>query len=115
MRQFSICLAFIFFLFCPPSDSAAHTAPSGWAYDRECCSDHDCAPVPDATITVTPAGFLITLAPGQHHMLPAGAQPLQQTIPFDSPRVRVSGDNQKHVCLSPVGYVYCIYIPPGGV
>lgn len=96
--------------------AAAHTAPSGWAYDPECCSDKDCAPVPDAAIREVPGGYRVIIAPGTHPSVPARRVALDFFVPHGDPRIRVSGDGKRHACISrTAGILYCIYVPPGGV
>ncbi len=93
--------------------AAAHQAPSGWEYDRECCGGWDCAA---ATQGVQDArgGYAVAVLPGTHPMVPPGAQPVTGFVPHGDPRIRVSGDEERHVCIVG-GRVYCIYIAPGGV
>lgn len=96
--------------------ASAHTAPGGWEYDKECCSTTDCSQVPDATIHEIHGGYEIVLNPGDHPMLKVGHPTLRMFIPHGDPRIRVSGDEHKHACVSSSGaYVFCIYVPPGGV
>jgi hypothetical protein len=111
MRKIALALA----LLIPLSGAVAHNAASGWEYDRECCHTFDCAQVRDPTIEVVPGGYRVTLPPGSHPMVGVGRSTVTAFVPFDSPRVRVSGDAFKHACVSAAGYIYCIYLPPGGV
>lgn len=92
--------------------AAAHQAPAGWEYDRECCDMQDCAQVADATIREVAGGYEVVIAPGQH---PFVSVPVRAFVPHGSPKIRVSGDEHKHACVARHGYVYCIYVPPGGV
>lgn len=89
----------------------AHQAPSGWSYDRECCSEADCAPVPDFAVREATGGYVVRLLPGDHPMV---ATPLAAFLAHGSPMLRASGDGRKHVCASG-GRVLCVYLPPGGV
>ncbi len=91
---------------------AAHQAPAGWEYDRECCDSQDCAQVADANVREVAGGYQVVIAPGQH---PFVSVPVNAFIEHGSSRIRVSGDEHKHACVSRSGYVYCIYVPPGGV
>lgn len=91
----------------------AHQAPSGWAYDVECCHTMDCAPVPDGAIRETHGGYVVTLRAGDHPMVSDGG--LVATVPHGDPRIRVSGDEHRHACVSTGGRLLCIYVPPGGV
>jgi hypothetical protein len=95
---------------------AAHEAPSGWTYSAECCSSTDCSPVPDTAIREVQGGFSVELRPGEHPMLRPGHEPLTIFVPHGDPRIQPSGDGQKHACISMGGgYLYCLYLPPGGV
>lgn len=91
----------------------AHQAPSGWAYDRECCHNLDCAPAPDGAIREVQGGYQVTLAPGSHPMV--RDRTVTGFVPHGDPRIRVSGDEDRHACVSGTGRILCIYIPPGGV
>jgi hypothetical protein len=91
-----------------------HQAPSGWAYDRECCHDLDCAPVRDGLIREVPGGYRVQMRAGDHPMLRGAAQ-ADVTIPHGDARIRTSGDSDRHACVGPAGHVFCIYVPPGGV
>lgn len=94
----------------------AHEAPSGWRYDEACCSGFDCAPVPDEAVREAPGGFSVVIQPGEHPMLRPGHEPMAIFVPHGDPRIRPSGDGQKHACISMGGgYLYCLYLPPGGV
>jgi hypothetical protein len=96
--------------------AAAHQAPAGWSYDPECCSSMDCAMVPDAAVREVRGGYSVTLAPGMHPMVPVGVAPVSHFIAHGDSRIRVSGDEHKHACVSRFsGHVYCVYVPPGGV
>jgi hypothetical protein len=87
-----------------------HEAPTGWAYDPACCSDYDCAPIPARSVTLTPTGWRVQVAPGEHRFAPAGG--LDDVVPFGDPRIRRSGDGGWHVCISPVtGRLLCVYEP----
>ena len=94
-----------------PPAAFAHTAPSGWAYDRDCCSDMDCAPVPDSAVREATGGYSVRLVPGGHPLVSA---PMSAFVAHGSPALRVSGDDRRHVCVSH-GRVLCVYVPPGGV
>ena len=90
---------------------AAHQAPTGWEYDAECCDMQDCARVPDGTVREVAGGYEVRLSPGQH---PLVRSPITVFVPH-GPKVRVSGDEHRHACVSRSGYVFCVYVPPGGV
>jgi hypothetical protein len=102
--------------------AVAHESPiSGWKYDTECCGGNptsefiinDCAPVDENTITEVSGGFQLNLKPGDHPMVTKA--PVSELIPYNDRRVRKSGDWRKHVCVSPMGHVYCVYLVPGGM
>lgn len=89
-----------------------HEAPAGWAYDRDCCSGIDCAPVPARAVTLAPgaAGWRLRLAPGDHPFVPPGG--VDVTVPFGDRRLRRSGDGGWHACLSAAGgRLLCLYEP----
>lgn len=90
-----------------------HSAPSGWSYDWECCSTMDCAPVPDAAVREAAGGYSVRVEPGQHPMVTGSA--VTGFIAHGDSRIRVSGDSDRHVCISRAGTLLCIYVPPGGV
>jgi hypothetical protein len=91
----------------------AHDAPSGWAYSSDCCSSIDCYEVPDGRVTAAADGWRIKLQPGDHPFVPRG---LTATVPYGDARVRQSGDEHFHVCLSmSTSHVLCVYAPPMGM
>jgi len=96
--------------------AAAHQAPSGWDYDPECCSARDCAPARAGHVREERRdgvlGYRVVVPLGEHHY---SRVPVDAFLPLGDPRIRVSGDEDRHVCLARSGHVYCIYIPPGGV
>ena len=90
----------------------AHNAPSGWAYDPTCCSGYDCAPAPAGSVKATPEGWRVIIQPGEHPMVEG--VPLDEVVPFNDPRILLSGDDQFHACVS--GYrqaILCLYVPEG--
>lgn len=93
--------------------AAAHRAPTGWAYDHECCHTQDCAPVPDAAVREVAGGYAVRIEPGTHPMLRSGPA-LEAFVAHGDPRIRPSGDQHRHACV--IGdRVICLYVPPGGV
>ena len=92
----------------------AHRAPSGWAYDHECCHHLDCAPAPQGAVREVAGGYQVTILPGTHPMVRAGAPAVAGFVPHGDPRMRPSGDADRHVCILR-GQVVCVYVPPGGV
>ncbi len=90
----------------------AHTAVAGWPYDKECCSGLDCAPVANAQVTATPEGWLVRIRPGDH---PLAVHATTKLIPYGDRKIRVSGDENFHVCLGArTQTIFCVYVPPMG-
>jgi hypothetical protein len=82
--------------------AAAHDTPSGWAYDMECCSDHDCRPE-RSEVKATPLGWLITST--------------GEIIRYGDRRIHDSKDGEFHRCLmqrgvNGPGMTRCLYVPP---
>ena len=84
--------------------SRAHDAPSGWTYPNECCSGHDCRPAPKGSIVEKPDGWRMTSS--------------GVTVPYDSPKVRVSPDGADHECCAAANFdncrPLCLFIAPRG-
>lgn len=99
MVRTCLCLAAALALAAP---AAAHQAPAGWSYDRECCSDMDCRPIADDAVVRVPGGWRI-VATGQ--IIPDNA-------------VKHSPDEHFHRC-SAYGredtHTYCLYVPELGM
>lgn len=95
--------------------AAAHRAPAGWVYDPECCSSRDCQQVPADAVRRVAGGIEVIIRPGTHMMVPAGAPPVRAFVPWGDPRIRTSGDEHRHACVSRGGYVFCVYLPADGV
>lgn len=94
--------------------AAAHQAPAGWEYDLDCCSTRDCAPVRGGAVREVAGGYQVTILPGTHPMVRAGAPAVSAFVAHGDARIRVSGDDARHACVI-AGRVLCIYVPPGGV
>lgn len=77
-------------------------------YDRECCSDHDCAPIKRSIIQWTPTGWRVVIRPGEH---PLARQRIEAVIPFS--QIRQSRDQFWHACIV-AGRVLCLYGRRGG-
>ena len=73
-------------------------------YEPVCCSDTDCAPIPDSAVREGPNGYEVTLQPGQHPMV---KEPLSYVVPYD--KVRQSPDGKYHACITATGYRPCFY------
>lgn len=73
-------------------------------YEPACCSDTDCAPIPDTAVREGPNGYEVTLQPGQHPMVKA---PLSYVVPYD--KAKQSPDGKYHACITATGYRPCFY------
>ena len=108
-------------LFLSPAPALAHDAPSGWAYDPACCQSRDCHQVQRGAIREVAGGFSVVIEPGTHPMLPRGAPRFEAFIAHGDTRIRPSGDEHRHACISPPRwpdgrrFLLCIYVEPGGV
>lgn len=81
--------------------SAAHQAPSGWAYPNECCSNRDCHMIDAEQIVEGPSGYVVT---------PSG-----ETLGYTDPRVKQSPDGAYHWCAIPGSpRTICLFVPPQG-
>lgn len=78
----AICLMAYAWVLTRPAN--AHEAPSGWSYDRTCCSDYDCRLIADDAVAVTSGGWLVK-ATGE-------------VLPFNDRRVKPSPDGSFHRC-----------------
>ncbi len=79
----------------------AHSAPSGWFYPYECCSDRDCQPVHGTAVRERPEGYLV--------------QKTGEIIGYGDPRLKVSPDGDFHLCLPPGSIrarAICLFVPP---
>jgi hypothetical protein len=94
---------------------AGPAAAHSW-YDPTCCSDKDCAPIPDHTVQATPRGWHVRLEPGDH---PLVKHTIDVVIPYGSEDVLRSEDEQFHACISPGSpsadpTVMCLYVTGSG-
>ena len=78
--------------------------PAHSFYDPSCCGGQDCAPVADGAVTEDPDGYHFE----------------DMTIPYSDPLIKVSPDDQFHICRpvwphsqSPALHwpVRCLYTP----
>jgi hypothetical protein len=80
----------------------AHEAPSGQSYSFSCCSDKDCAPLPEGAVQTVPGGYSVE----------------GEFIANNDERLRPSTDGGYHICrYSPqrIGSkIRCLYTPPFG-
>jgi hypothetical protein len=88
------------------SRAGAHEAAPGWAYDAECCSGMDCAPVLKAESSalytahsLVPPTLTVTTIHGTAE------------VPANMKR-RESKDHRMHACIV-AGQLICLYMPPG--
>lgn len=78
-----------------------HTAPSGWAYPYECCSDRDCKPIDAKLVHETSEGWDIAPSEGGG-FVPRGKE-------------RQSPDGMYHLCRHEgSGLILCFFVPPMG-
>lgn len=89
--------------------SAAPALSHSW-YDAACCSDYDCQPVSEETITRLPNGDVrIILRPGDHKMV--DTYTLDEIVLPD--RIRRSRDGSWHACVAKSSRkILCLYEPP---
>ena len=99
---------------CTVTPVPAHQAMSGWSYPAACCSGHDCAEIPAASVSESARdGFVVTVAPGAHPMWPMTKPgPLTVAIPFR--QAQASPDGRFHLCIDSNGKVLCFYAAIGG-
>jgi hypothetical protein len=93
---------------------AVPAASHHW-YDPTCCSEQDCAPVPDAAIEAMGDGYHVTLLPGDHPMI---RRPLRTVVPYQDPRINWSQDARQHACVitgkGGSQGLMCIYVTGAG-
>ena len=78
----------------------AHQAVKGWHYDQACCNDRDCKQIHRTAVRATSEGYV-----WKGHL-----------FPYNSTKLRHSGDEHFHGCQNPKSKIfYCLYIPVGGV
>lgn len=107
MRAILLALA-VFFAATP---ALAHKAPSGWNYAALCCSNKDCAEIPDSAVRITSRGYEVTVEPHFHNMV---TEPTLFVIPFDDKRVKASPDGKYHACVNERLELLCLYVGPQG-
>jgi hypothetical protein len=81
--------------------SSAPARAHDW-YPKECCSNHDCAPV-ESVSQLVPAG-------GGLPLLVVTSKFGRANIPHDFP-IRKSKDGRMHICMSDVDLI-CFFMPP---
>lgn len=116
LRPSAIPAATLLFALLAAAPAAAHQAPTGWAYDWECCNTMDCGPAAGGQVREERRegvlGYAVRIPAGGHHHYPGAVDAF---VPMGDPRIRVSGDEDRHACVSGSGRLLCIYVPPGGV
>ena len=79
-----------------------HEAPSGWAYDHDCCSNQDCRPlslIEVKSIVQVPGGYQATV------------DGFDAPVFFYQNKIRPSKDQFFHGCVGSSGTGYCLYVP----
>lgn len=79
----------------------AHSAPSGWVYPYQCCSDRDCQPVHGAAVVEGPEGYVV--------------EQTGEVIGYSDPRLKISPDDEYHLCMRPGSIRFraiCLFVPP---
>lgn len=98
-----VLLALVGLAFLCPSANA-HSAPSGWSYDIECCSGLDCYQAPAADVRETKEGYLLSTG---------------ELIPYGDRRIRPSRDEFFHECkpggMTTSRHSLCLYVPDRGM
>ena len=105
----------------PVNRALAHSAPTGWEYDYDCCSNRDCSELPSEAVQITDNGYVVTVTPAMNKQIKATRT---YTIAYTATGMRESQDGKYHICLRPEyannageifgGGVICFYIPPQG-
>lgn len=95
MRPLAAAVAVLILMLLAPR-LLAHDAISGWKYDNFCCGGNDCQMITLDHVEVTPEGYVVTLAPGDH----VTAKKLHRKL-FRYGEVRQSGDEHFHACILP--------------
>lgn len=100
---------------------ATPAAAHSW-YDAWCCTTDDCEPIAAASVDVTPAGYVVTLRPGEHSKVKTRTVTRTFRFPDADPsndkdgEARLSMDGDYHACVLPGSQVMrCLYVPMGGV
>jgi hypothetical protein len=101
----------------------AHRAPSGWAYDGDCCSNMDCGVIEGGRLRRVEGGWEVDLRPGDTPRVSRAGRGFisESAIRGAPPRsaIRPSGDLSAHVCAAfdgtmEVPIVFCLYLAPAG-
>jgi hypothetical protein len=102
-----------------PTLAFAHTAPSmTWNYPLRCCwsptaapagRPGDCDAIPKDAVKITPAGYEVSLVPGDHPMV---TEPISFVVPYAE--AEQSKDEDYHVCFRAAMQPRCFFHPPFG-
>lgn len=114
---------FLVILLASASPVWAHKTATGWTYSGDCCNDKDCHVIPISAVKITPQNYIFSITPADHHILQKAKTFI---VPVTDPKILPSGDDDFHLCISPIVYEYysgepsgnnllCIYVPTGGV
>jgi len=87
-----------FWLVFNTSTVLGHEAPSGWMYPMECCSNNDCAEMPEDDTPKPLAGGDWLLRTGE-------------VVPRS--KVKWSPDGRYHLCRMGE-LIFCLFVPPQG-
>jgi hypothetical protein len=90
--------------------AASTKTQAHWRYSAACCSDVDCAPVPDSAVHETGSTITLHIAPGQHPMW-GKDRPAAFVGELHRSALQPPLDGRWHVCLSPAGTLLCVYPP----
>lgn len=87
----------------------AHDAPAGWTYGWDCCNITDCRQVSGSA---SKSRVTVTEVTGGYRVNRPGTIP--DFIPWDSPKIRPSKDDEYHWCSAgggDTGATICLYVP----
>lgn len=111
MVAFAVLVALVLFTMIWPSRAGAHEAPTGWSYDAACCNTRDCAPIETVFVEIRADGYHVTIPGGAHTYVP---ETRYEFLPWGDRRLRRSGDEFYHACVTPGGSFLCLYTPDMG-
>lgn len=93
----------------------AHSAPSGAMYEYiPCCSNRDCAPIPDTLVHEMGGGLIVVRVPPGAHPMHGKEKTNVLVLEFEGEKIRKPLDGSWHVCISPSGTPLCVYPPLRG-
>ena len=95
--------AFLLAIVSVAPSTSAHEAPKGWAYPLSCCSNFDCKPVSNGSVSERPEGYVISTG---------------EVVAYNDKRIRNSPDGEFHWCAHQsgldAGRTICLFVPPRG-